>query len=483
MYELLGFAPDVDPMVPGVLTNCENVIPYEAGMKSAPSEVDVGVTALPASCYGAAVLENLSGNRRFIAGTSTKLYENASTAWTDVSRVGDYSLGTDDVWQFAQYGNSALAANITCKIQRSDAGDFGDITAAPPAKIIMSVKGFVMALNTNDTIYGTSPDRWWCSALFDVTDWTPAVATQSTTGRLVAASGGITAGRRFGDDVVAYKKRAMFVGRYVGAPAVWDFQQLSNDIGCVGVNAVVDTLIGHVFVGEDNLYVYDGTVARPLPGSEQIRNWLFLDINPSYLYRTVVVWDRITYTVAIRYVSVQSTGSIDSCVVYHVLKQKWGRWNTAMQAAVNYISPSVTYDGGSPVVTTYDDSPEIPFDSPFWNAGKSVPALFNASNVLVTLSGATESSSFTTGDFGDEDGYTNCDNIKVRYVQNPTTSSATGYYKEEGGDSLTTGDTASESDGKHDMRQEARFHRFTVEQTGNWKATGMRPKLTPTGTR
>ena len=483
MYELLGFAPDVNPMTPGVITNCERVVPFEAGMKGAPSEVDVGITALASSCYGAAVLENLSGNRRFIAGTASKLYENSSTAWTDVSRAGNYTLGADDVWQFAQYGNSALAANLTCKVQRSDSGAFGDITAAPQAKVIMSVKGFVMALNTTDTIYGTSPDRWWCSALFDVADWTPSVATQSATGRLVAASGGIVAGKRFGDDVVAYKKRAVFVGRYAGAPSVWDFQQLSNDIGCVGVNAVADTLIGHIFVGEDNVYVYDGTVPRPLPGSEQIRNWLFRDINPSYNYRTVLVWDRITYTVAIRYVSIESTGAIDSCVVYHVLKQQWGRWNTDMQAAVNYISPSITYNGGSPLITTFDSGPTIPFDSPFWNAGKSVPALFNTSNKVVTLSGATESSSFTTGDYGDEDGYSNCDNLKVRYTQNPTTSSATGYYKDEEGETLTTGDTASKSDGKHDMRQDARFHRFAVAQTGDWKATAIRPKLTPTGTR
>ena len=35
MDKLLGFTPDMDPCVPGVITSCTNLIPYEQGMRGA----------------------------------------------------------------------------------------------------------------------------------------------------------------------------------------------------------------------------------------------------------------------------------------------------------------------------------------------------------------------------------------------------------------------------------------------------------------
>lgn len=483
MTPIQGFAPDLDPTTPGVLTDCSMVVPFEGGFKGAPAAVSVGADALAAECRGAAVLSDLSGNRRVIAGTASNLYELSGTTWNSVSKVGGYTLGSDDRWSFIQYANAALAATITTRIQRSTSGAFADIATAPKATIVEAALGFAVAFNTSDTTYGVSQDRWWCSALNDETDWTPAASTQSTTGRLIGGSGPITAAKRFGDDVVAYKNRTMFVGRYTGPPEVWRFTQVSTDVGCVGVSAVADTMIGHIFVGQDNVYIFDGTTPRPLEGSEQLRTWLFRDINPNFLYKTQVVWDRPNYTVSIHYVSTASSGTIDSAVVYHVINKRWGRANRNIEAPLAYVSPQITYDGGSALVTTYNSGPMIPFDSPFWTAGATVSAVFNTSHVLQTLSGATESSSFTTGDIGDEDTYTTCDNIKVRYTQSPTTSVATGYFKDEEGVSVSTGDSESTGDGKHDMRQDARFHRFSVAQTGDWKATAMRAKLIPSGSR
>lgn len=481
MTPLIGFSPDLDPMTPGAITDCSMVIPFEAGMKGAPAAADVGVTALAAACAGTAVLSDLSNNRRFIAGTATKLYEWSGSAWTDVSRATSYTAGTEDRWSYIQYGNSALAATITAKIQRSTGAAFADIAGAPQATMVESVLGFAMAFNTIDGTYGTSPDRWWCSALYDETNWTPAISTQCTTGRLIGGSGSITAARRFGDDIVVYKNRTMFVGRYAGPPSVWDFRQVSNDVGCIGQDAVADTMIGHIFVGQDNVYLYDGTTPRPLDNSLALRNWLFLDMNPAYRYKTIVSYDRINYTLSIHYASTSSS-TLDSCVVYHLLTKQWGRANRAIEAAVAYISPTLTYAGSS-LITTYDAGPAIPYDSPFWTAGSQVAAVFDTSHTVRSLSGACASSYITTGDIGDESGYTFCDKVRIRYAQAPTTSTATGYTRDEEGVTLTTQSSAAKTDGRHDMRQRGRFHRFTVAQTGDWKASAVRADLKPAGAR
>lgn len=478
MTPLVGFSPDLDPMSPGVLTDCTMVVPYESGLKGAPAAVSPGVAALAAACIGSAVTTDLTDARRLLAGTASKLYEFDGTLWNDRSRGLSYTAGSDDRWTFVPYGNSVLAASPTCVIQRSTGTGvaFADL-AAPKAKLIESLLGFILAFNTD-----ASPDQWACSALYDETSWTPSISTQATTGRLIGGSGPLTAAKRFGSDIVAYKARSVFVGRYAGAPVVWDFRQVSNDVGCVGQEAIADTMIGHIFVGQDNVYLYDGTTPRPLPNSLALRNWLFKDMNPSFRYKTIVSWDKASYTISIQYCSKSST-VIDSAVVYHVLTTQWGRANRSIEAAVLYINASITYNGGTPSITTFDSGPAIPYNSAFWISGSQVSAIFDTTHTLQTLSGSTASSSFTTGDIGDEAGYTFCDNVRVRYIQQPTTSIATGYARDQEGGTLVTGQTQSQADGRHNMRQRGRFHRFAVAQTGDWKATTVRADTKPAGVR
>lgn len=468
-------------MTPGVITDCTMVVPYESGLRGAPAAVSPGVAALEAACIGSAVTNDLADARRLFAGTTAKIFELSGTSWTNRSRAGSpaYAAGSDDRWVFVAYGNAVLAASPSCKIQRSTGAgvSFSDISSAPQAKLLVSVLGFAIAFNLS-----TNADAWACSALNDETSWTPSVATQATTGRLIGGAGPLTAARRFGDDVVAYKARSVFVGRYAGSPVVWDFKQLSNDVGCVGQEAIADTMIGHIFVGEDNVYLYDGTTPRPLENTLALRNWLFRDMNPLYRYKTVVSWDKASHTVTIHYCSASSS-VIDSAVVYHVLTKQWGRANRSIQAAVLYTAAGITFDVGSTAITTYDSGPSISYDSPFWISGSSISAVFDTTNTVQTLSGVTASSSFTTGDMGDESGYSFCDNVRVRYAQVPATTSATGYTRDEEGGTLTTGQTAAKLDGRYNMRQRGRFHRFMLTQTGDFKAEALRADLKAAGVR
>lgn len=479
MIALAGYAPDADPTTPGVLVEASNLIPFEGGFKGAPSTVSVGMSALAAACRGAASTLDLSGNRRLIAGTATKLYEASGSSWTDVSKVGNYALGTDDGWSFIQYANATLAATPTAVIQRSTSGAFANISGAPQAKLIEQAQGFAVAFNTS-----TSADEWYCSAYLDDTNWSLSVANQCVKGRLIGGSGPITAARRFGDNLVAYKSGAMFVGTYVGAPEVWRWAQVSTDVGCIGQDAVADTSIGHVFVGRDNVYYFDGTTPRPLPGTNGvIRRWLFADMSPSYSYKTILLWDRPDNRVFIFYPSASSTGTIDRCVVYHTTTQRWGVMHQTVEAAVNFRSPALTYDVGSSLVTTYDASSVLPYDSLYWISGNTSPAVFTSSHVLSTLSGANSSASFTTGDVGDDEGYRTCKNLRVRYTAKPTTSTVTGYIKDAEGDAVATGSSQAQADGRHNLRQTARWHRFKVETTGDFTATAYRPEFVEGGRR
>lgn len=477
MTPLLGYAPDADPTTPGVLTDCSNLVPFEAGMKGAPVAVSVGYDALAAACRGAVSISKLDGTRRLLAGTSTKLYEPSGTSWTDRSRAASYSLGSDDRWSFIQYADATLAATPTAVLQRSTTGAFADISGAPTAKLIEAAQGFAIAFNTT-----TSTDEWYCSAYLDETNWSLSVANQCVKGRLIGGAGPITAARRFGDNVIAYKAGSMYVGSYVGAPEVWRWTQVSNDVGCVGQDAVVDTSIGHVFASRDGVYVFDGTVPRPL-GTGVIRKWLMDDMAGLYQFKTQLLWDRTNNLVWIFYARGGGDGSVSSCAVYHVPTQRWGLANQTIQAVLPFTSPNFTYDGGSTVVTTYDSGPGLSFDSLYWVSGAVTPSVVNGSNVVATLSGVTASSNFTTGDFGDDEGYRLCRNLRVRYTQAPTTSTATGYTKDTAGVTVATGSSSAQADGRHNLRQTARWHRFKVDTTGDFEVTAVRPEFEARGTR
>jgi hypothetical protein len=484
MTPMQGFSPDADLNAPGIMTSCSAIVPFEAGFKGAPSALNTTAAALAAACLGAAVTTKLDGTRRVFAGTASKLYELSGTSWTDRSRGGNYTGGTDTRWSYCQFGDTTIASNLADAMQSSASGAFADIATAPKAKIVVSASNnFVLAFNTVDGTYGTSPDRWWCCAQSDQTSWTPAVSTLATTGRLIAIEGQIQAALTLGDYVIAYKKRAIFLGAFVGSPVVWQWTAIpGGEAGAVGQEAVCDIGGAHFIVGDDNFWLFDGT--RPVPiGDGVVRQWFLNNSSPTYRYRTKAIYDKQSKIVRVHFPSSASTGAVDYCLVYHVGTKQWGLDNRTVEAALNYIAPGVTIDGLDAYGATINALPDIPVDSQFWTAGGQTPAYFDTAHQLVSLNGAAGMSSFTTSDIGDDDAVSDVNRLRVRFLSSPTTATAYGFYKMNEGDALIAGPSNDINDGKFDIRQSGRFHRFRVDMTGDHKETGYDAKLMIAGER
>jgi len=483
MDKLQGFLPDRDPTVPGVITSCTNFIPYEAGMRGAPTgATPSGVPVLAATCLGSAVVTKLDDTRRVFAGTTTKLYELAGGAWSDVSGAV-YTGGVDTRWCFAQFGNATLAANKADYIQRSNvSGAFSTVATAPKAKIIFSVGVFVMALNTVDGTYGDTSDRWWCCASSDDTSWTPSVSTLATTGRLVSVPGQITAGGRLGDYAVAYKEKAIYVGQFVGAPAVWDWLLVpGGEAGCVGQEAWCDIGGAHFIVGMDNIWLFDGS--RPVPiGTDTVRQWFFDNSDPGNRFRTKCVFDRQNNTVWTYFPSVGST-TCDQALVYHVLTKQWGVAAVSVEAAMNYISAGVSIDSLSSISSTIDGLTSYSFDSQYWLTGGRAMSVFNTSHQLQTMTGPTTSSGFTTGDVGDDEATSLLSKVRLRFAPGykPGSAVMNGYTKMGEGDSLTLASNATMNDSKFDVLQSARWHRASFTFSGDVRVLAYGAVLTPQG--
>lgn len=483
MAPVLGFVPDADPTTPGALVDCANFIPYEAGFKGAPSPQGTGIPALASDARGAVVTTKLDGTRRLFAGTQTKLYELLSGAWTDQS-AGTYTGGTESRWSFCQFGDTTVATNLADAMQSSASGVFAAIATAPKAKIVVSASNnFVLAFNTSDVTYGVSPDRWWNCAQYDQTTWTPNITTMANTGRLASVEGAIQAALPLGDYVVAYKARGIFFGSFVGSPVVWQWNLIpGGEAGCVGQEAVCDIGGAHFIVSNDNFWLFDGTRPQPV-GTGQVRQWFLNNSSVTWRYRTKAVYDKQTNLVRVHYPSLASSGACDACLVYHILRKEWGRDDVVVETPLNYTAPGIDIDQLPTISATIDGLPSISFDSQFWLSGGQNSAYFDSSHTLQSRSGTSASSSFTTGDMGDDDMVSMLDRFRVRFSLSPSTASATGYLKQNEGDALTTGAMNAINDGKFDLRQSGRYHRVKVSMTGDNKVTGFAPKLIPAGGR
>ncbi len=464
MTAFLGFSPDLDPATEGCITDCARLIPNTKGMQSAPSLVSAGFAALGSAVKGFAVVRKLDNSKRVLVGTASNLYEASSLTWSSVA--SGFTVGTDNRWRFAQYGNLSVASNKDTAIQGSSSGAFSALTGAPKAAIVETINNQIMALNTNDAGYGDSPERWWCCAIGDENDWTPAAATQCATGQLLDAPGPITAGRRLGDIMVAYKDRSMFVGQYVGVPLIWNWQHLPGDIGTPCQEATVTTGTAHYFVGPDDFYIFDGSRATPL--QSPLRQWFFDNLDQQYAFKIVSAYDSINGRVFWWFASRSGGGVIDKGICLHLQSGKWGRLDENIEAAAEYFAPGIIYNDLGTSYATYDDLPTtISYDSPFWNAGNSALAVFKTDHIAYTYTGTPGASSLTTGLLGDGISFSTLKGVRPRFIVSPTTTDMEHFYSDLQSDSMIVGATAAYSNqGNYDILWSARWHKVKLNFTG-----------------
>lgn len=577
MTPLAGWRPDADPMTPGIFTDCQHVLSTLFGYVGAPSPIAAAIASVGAAVRGAIVATDLSGNRAIYAGTQTKLYLLASTAWVDVSAgalavpvqsaatttatggtlpaatyyyvitaltalgetlasnevsivttgatskntltwatvagataykvyrgtaaagenvsyapglvltyadtgaastagapptantSGGYVGSSESRWSFAQFGDTTMATNSADPMQEKKKGAsvYAAVPTAPKAKVIVSANNnFILAFSTNEGVYGPSPDRWWCCAQSNQDDWAPNVATGANTGRLIAGHGPITAAGALGDYMVAYKKESLFLGSFVGSPVQWQWNLIpGGTCGCIGQDAWCSIGGAHFIVGPDMFWVFDGTRPQPF-GLGDTRDWFYQNSSAVWRYRTQAIYDKINKLVRIAYPSVASAGQLDATLTVNVATKFWSRDDNVLASFINFVQPGTTIDGMNSYAATINALPNVPVDSPFWSAGGESASFFDNTGKLWNLSGTTQASYIVTGDVGDDDGVSLIDRFRIRYSLRPKTAICTGQYKMNEGDSFVPGPVNSINDGKFDIRQSARFHRFRVDMTG-----------------
>ena len=475
LVPLLEWNPDTNETTPGVITEVSCMIPSMKGYKGTPAPVGVGLAALAATARTASIVTILDGSNVLFAGTQTNLYKGGATTWETVTRTsGAYTGSATSKWRYAQQGNVTFAVNRVDVSQEYDHAtdtDFSDLTAMPISGVVEAVGQFVMVgdyVNPVGTV--STPDGWACSAISDYTDWTASVDTQCVYGRLLDTPGKVTGIKRLGDYAIYYKRKSMYLARYVGAPTVWEFSLVSDIVGAVSQESIVKVGQQHYFLGEDNFYMYDSSQIQPI--GEQIKSWFSNSVNKKYLGDVQAVHDRNNGYIFWFYPSGTST-TLNSYVAYHYRSGRWGRGDISVEAVTEYIVGGRTYAEILAAYPTYAAFSGLVYEDLQLSEGSPKPAIIDTAHTLKTLTGESCASSITPNIMGTDNEISLIRRVRNRYLDTPTTAVLTNYYTNQLGSDFTTDQTTTETSGKFDFQRSARWHKGKFEFTGNVEVTAI----------
>jgi hypothetical protein len=188
------------------------------------------------------------------------------------------------------------------------------------------IQQFVICMGSNpyqvgapNTTFNPLLVRWSDQA--NEYQWVPEVTNQS--GEFALSNGSeIIGARTTRQEILIWTDTALYSMQYLGAPYVWGFQILMDNLSIMSPNAMVTVNNVTYWMGRDKFYMYTGRV-ETLPCS--IRQYIFQDVNIDQNYQIFAASNEGYNEVWWFYVSNDTEGStiIDKYVVFNYLDQVW----------------------------------------------------------------------------------------------------------------------------------------------------------------
>lgn len=259
------------------LTEAKNAEPYDEVFASFSPLNDSGGATLSSRPLGY-LQTDLNGTVTLYVGTQTRLYASTEGAqYTTLSAT----LSTLEYWDLDRYENLVLATSLQDGAKRhtlGSASNFSTMSAdAPKAAAIGVIGQFVFLGNTSDTANGLVPYRVQWSGIdnpssFPTPNSATAIAQQSGEQFLDGASGDVTSigsGDQFG---LIFQLRAITRATYIGPPAVFQFDRISDVIGTPFPRSVIKKGNEFFFISSNGVFKTDGASILDI-GAGKVDNW------------------------------------------------------------------------------------------------------------------------------------------------------------------------------------------------------------------
>ena len=191
--------------------------------------------------------------------------------------------------------------------------------------IASAIQEFIIAFGANPyspnnaaTTFNPMLVRWSDQA--NAYQWVPQVTNQS--GEFTLTNGSfIMAARATRQEILVWTDSCLYSMQYLGAPYVWGFQVLMDNISIMSPNCAITVNNVTYWMGKDRFYMYSGRV-EVLPCA--LRQYIFDDINTDQAYQVFAGGNEAFNEVWWFYVSNSSGGTVvDKYVVYNYLDRVW----------------------------------------------------------------------------------------------------------------------------------------------------------------
>jgi hypothetical protein len=461
------------PGVIGALVTAKNVYPKAVGYGPFPTETD----------YSGAASENLTnvvgaidtdGNARLIAGGPTKLFlfDSADLSLDDISATTYTTV--EDRWKFTQFGNNVIAAGYPNTLQSYDlttTGDFVTVSGAPKAKLVTVVRDFVVVANTED---GSNRVQW--SGINDPTTWSSSGVTQSDFQDI--PDGGEVRGITGGEFGLILCARSIHRMSYVGTPLVFQFDNISRNLGCYESNSVIQWQGVTYFLADDGFYACNGQQIEPI-GAEKVNRFFFDTMVEAEMSEMSAAVEPSKNLVLWGYPTLDDTYRI---LIYHIPTKRWSYIDSNVNRIADASTSAITLEALDTFSASID-ALGTSLDSRLWLGGKMLLAGVRADKVI-TFTGENKAGLIETSDINESplavmmtlakpivDNGTASVAIASRFLLNETPTFNTP--------------VAADAENRVGLRSVGKYHRLRVYPNGNnWTtAIGVEIEAQPAGNR
>jgi hypothetical protein len=412
--------------------------------------------------------------------TTTFTYSNAGTNIVSGADTGTvtfaYVTPTNQRWRFTQFGNVIIAANGGNRLQGYNlnaAGTFQDLAAdAPASRYVTVVRDFVVS----GYVGSDYPNRVQWSALGDESSWTNSATTQADFQDI--PDGGSVVGITGGEFGLVFMDRSIHRMSYVGSPLVFQFDNISRNLGCYEANSIIQYAGTSFFLTDDGFYACDGQKVIPI-GNEKVNRYFYNDVDEGLLGLMSVAVDPFRKLIIWSYASV-SSATPDKLLIFNFQTNKWSSGTTTVSRVASSSSPAFTLEG----LDIFGTLEQIgsSFDDRVWLGGKvQFAGVRNAK--VITFSGAPMTATIETGDV-EIPGTTSAITMAKPIVDNGSANVALFSRRLLNEQVVFGSQVVADSENRVSIRGIGRYHRLQLTPTGMWtSAVGTDIDLNGLGTR
>lgn len=258
------------------------------------------------------------------------------------------------------------------------------------AQYVEIYKGFFFVANTEED--GESyPSRvrwsqWQNPRLWHNNDDGSGLAgyvdVNDTNGRILAI-------KKLGDVLYVYKEHSIVAITYTGDESTTFSKELvTTEAGLIGPDAIVALPHEHVFVGKNNIYVFDGNTVTPI--GDAIKDWFFQRLKPTQADKIFGYYNEDSGDIVFSFDStLSSETNRDMAITYNTTTHTWSTREMYMTAIGQY---NQTQDRVIDQINVpMDEMPNTMIDASIYLKDKIVTIMGDENGNLYRLEGYADS--------------------------------------------------------------------------------------------